>query len=129
MNVKLTLVIPFVAMVCAVDAYPCKTARSVSNVDMVREADAIVRASSEIYTVAPKAPTSSTGFDLETHSRIRFKVLEVIRGKVPVDLVLPGVLVDMDDFNDQTSPYNFVRPDGRRGVVSPVSIIPGGSFF
>jgi len=84
MNVKVAVVTAFVAaMVCAVDAYPCKTARSVSNVDMVREADAIVRASTENYTVAPRAPTSSTRFDLETDSRIRFKVLEVVSGKVP----------------------------------------------
>jgi len=130
MNVKVTVVTAFVAaMVCAVDAYPCKTARSVSNVDMVREADAIVRASTENYTVAPRAPTSSTRFDLETDSRIRFKVLEVVRGKAPADLVLPGVLVDVDDFNDQVAPYNFVRPDGRRGSCFASSYRSGGQFL
>jgi len=130
MNVKVAVVTAFVAaMVCAVDAYPCKTARSVSNVDMVREADAIVRASTENYTVAPRAPTSSTRFDLETDSRIRFKVLEVVSGKVPADLVLPGVLVDMDDFNDQVAPYNFVGPDGRRGSCFASSYRSGGQFL
>jgi hypothetical protein len=100
-NTKLTVAIAFVVvMVCAVDAYPCKTARSVSNLDMVREADAIVRVAAESYTVPPKAPTSPTGFDVEMDSRIRFKVLEVVRGKVPEELVLPRVLVDTDDFND-----------------------------
>src|SRR5229473_2295351 len=117
MNVKLTVVTAFVAaMVCAVATYPCKTARSVSNVEMVREADAIVRVSAENYTVPPKAPISSTGFDVESDSRIRFKVLEVVRGQVTADhLVLPGVIVDTDDFNDYAPPYNGVRPDGRRG--------------
>jgi hypothetical protein len=117
MNVRLAGVTAVVAvMVCALDAYPCKTARSVSNIDMVREADAIVRVSAENYTVAPKAPISSTGFDVESDSRIRFKVFEVVRGKIPDDhLVLPGILVDTDDFNDHASPYNFVRPEGRRG--------------
>jgi hypothetical protein len=130
MNVKLTAATAFVAaLVCAVEAYPCKIARSVSDVDMVREADAIVRASAENYTVAPKAPTSSRGFDLETDSRIRFKVLEVVRGKVPVHLVLPGVLVDIDDFNDHVPPSNFVRPDGRRGSCFASSYRSGGQFL
>jgi hypothetical protein len=116
-------------MVCPVDAYPCKTARSVSRLEMVREADAIVRVIAENYTVAPKAPISSTGFDVQTDSRIRFKVLEVVRGKVPGDLVLPGVLVGTDDFNDQTSPYNSVRSDGRRGSCFASSYRSGGQFL
>ena len=130
MNTRLAVVTAFVAvMVCAVDAYPCKTARSVSNVEMVREADAIVRVSAENYTVAPKAPISSTGFDVESDSRIRFKVLEVVRGKVPGHLVLPGVLVDTDDFNDHPSPYNSVRPEGRRGSCFASSYRSGGQFL
>jgi hypothetical protein len=130
MNTRLTVIIAFVAvMVCAVDVYPCKTARSVSNVDMVREADAIVRVSAENYTVAPKAPISPTGFDVESDSRIRFKVLEVVRGKVSGGLVLPGVLVDTDDFNDQVPPYNLVRPAGRRGSCFASSYRSGGQFL
>jgi hypothetical protein len=130
MNASLAVVTALVAsMVCAVDVYPCKTARSVSNVDMVREADAIVRVIAENYTVAPKAPISSTGFDVESDSRIRFKLLEVVRGKVPGDLVLPGVLVDMDDFNDQVPPYNLVRPAGRRGSCFASSYRSGGQFL
>src|SRR5256885_15802936 len=98
MNTGLTVANALVAvMVCAMDAYPCKTIRSVSNVDMVREADDIVRVSAEDYKLAPKAPLSATGFDVETDSRIRFKVLEVVRGKVPKELILPAVLVDTDD--------------------------------
>jgi hypothetical protein len=130
MNTKLTVATAFVAvMVCAVDAYPCKTARSVSSVDMVREADAIVRVAAENYTVAPKSPISPTGFDVERDSRIRFKVLEVIRGKVSEELVLPGVLVDTDDFNDQASPYNSVRPEGRRGSCFASSYRSGEQFL
>jgi len=131
MNTRLTVVTAFVAvMFCSADAYPCKTARSVSNVEMVREADAIVRASAENYTAPPKAPISSTGFDVESDSRIRFKVLEVVRGKVTVDqLVLPGVLVDTDDFNDYAPPYNGVRPDGRRGSCFASSYRSGGQFL
>lgn len=130
MKVKLASAsIFFAAMVCAVVAYPCKTTRRVSNADMVREADAIVRARAENYTVAPKASPSSTGFDVESDSRIRFKVLEVIRGKVPGDLILPGVLADADDFNDHVPPYNLVRPDGRRGSCFASSYRSRGEFL
>jgi hypothetical protein len=129
MNVRLAGVMVLVAsMVCALDAYPCKTARSVSNVDMVREADAIVRATAEDYAPAPRNPGSQEGF--EPDSRIRFKVLEVVRGQVIGNhLVLPGVLVDTDDFNDYASPYNGVRPDGRRGSCFARSYRSGGQFL
>jgi hypothetical protein len=131
MNARLAEVTAFVAViVCAVDAYPCTTARPVSNVDMVREADAIVRVSAGNYAVAPKAPISSTGFDVESDSRIRFKVLEVVRGKIPTDhLILPGVLVDTDDFNDHAAPYNFVRSEGRKGSCFASSYRSGGRFL
>jgi hypothetical protein len=119
----------YAGMLWGVGAYPCKTAGSVSSVDMVREADAIVRASAENYAVPPKAPISPTGFDVETDSKIRFKVLEVLRGKVSGELVLPGVLVDTDDFNDHASPYNFVRPSGRRGSCFATSYRSGGQFL
>jgi hypothetical protein len=129
MNVGLAEVTALVAMmVCAVDAYPCKTARLVSNVDMVREADAIVRATAEDYTPALRNRGSREGF--EPDSRIRFKVLEVVRGQITGDhLVLPGVLVDTDDFNDYASPYNGVRPDGRRGSCFASSYRSGGQFL
>jgi hypothetical protein len=128
-NARLGVVTAFVAvMVCAVDAYPCKTTRSVSNVDMVREADAIVRATAEDYAPAPSNPGSREGF--EPDSRVRFKVLEVVRGKMPKDhLVLPGVLVDADDFNDHAPPYTLVRPDGRRVSCSAISYRSGGQFL
>lgn len=129
MNARLAVITALVAViVCAVDACPCSIAHPVSNVDMVREADAIVRATAENYVLAPKNPDSWTGF--EPDSRIRFKVLEVVRGKMPADhLVLPGVLVDTDDFNDQAPPYNFVRPDGRRGSCFAVSYRSGGQYL
>jgi hypothetical protein len=129
MNTRLTVVTACVAvMVCTVDAYPCKTALPVSNVDMVQKADAIVRATAEDYALAPRNPVTWT--DLGPDSRIRFKVLEVVRGKIPADhLVLPGVLVDKDDFNDHASPYNSVRPEGRRGSCFASSYRSGGQFL
>ena len=125
MNLRLPAVMVVASMLCALAAYPCKTTRSVSNVDMVREADAILRVRAEEY--AP-APTNQKGF--EPDSNIRFKVLEVVRGQVTGDhLVLPGILVDSDDYNDRTSPYNLVRPDGRRGSCFASSYRSRGEFL
>jgi hypothetical protein len=56
-------------------------------------------------------------------------VLEVIRGKVPADLFLDGVLVGEDDFNDETSPYDSVRSEGRRGSCFASSYRTGGQFL
>jgi hypothetical protein len=116
-------------LACATEAYSCKTAKPVSNADMVREADVIVRASAENYAVPPKAPISQTGFDVDSGSRIHFRVLEVIKGKTVADVVLPGTLVDIDDFNDQPSPYALVRPDGRKGSCFATSYRSGGQFL
>ena len=41
--------------------------------------------------------------------------METVRGQRVSDLVLPGYLVQEDDFNDQRAPYTFVRPGGRAG--------------
>ena len=127
MDTKLTAMALVALMVCAADAYPCKTSRRVSSVDMVLEADAIARVTAEGYTVAPRVSTSPMGrLDVQ---RIRFKVLEVIRGKVPADLFLDGVLVDADDFNDETSPYNSVRSEGKRGSCFAGSYRTGAQFL
>jgi len=77
MNVTVTGVVAVVVgLLCATDAYPCSIARPVSNVEMVRRADAIVLATAENYAIAPKNPGSWSGFLPD--SRIRFKVHEVV---------------------------------------------------
>ena len=130
MNLRFAAAITFVAaMVSAVEAYPCKTPREVSNLVMIRESDAIVRVSADDYAFAPKAPTSSTGIHQDSYSRIRFTVLEVIRGKATGELVLPGVLVDADDFNEFPPPYNEVRPNGRRGSCFASSYRSGAQYL
>ena len=80
------------------------------------------------YVITPKNPGSSYG--LKPDSLIRFRILEVIRGKLSSEyLVLPGLLVATDDFNDQASPYTFVRPDGRHGNCFATSYRSGGQFL
>ena len=48
-------------------------------------------------------------------SRVRFTVIETVKGHAIQELVLPGYLVSTDDFNDKPAPYSFVRPGGRAG--------------
>lgn len=100
-------------LVLSLHAYPCTRWGPVSAIDMVKEADVIVRAIAEGYDVEPDPNLVTNG---EPHSKVSFAVLEVIRpGKTLAFLTLPGYLSDEDDFNDRPSPYNFVRPGGRHG--------------
>jgi len=93
---------------------------------MVQQADLILRAIAVEYAVAPNPNERTTG---EPDSRIRFKVLEVIRGGPQSELILPGYLMDTDDFNDHPSPYRFVRPTGRRGSCFANSYRIGAQFL
>ncbi len=117
----------FVAtMVFTVRAYPCSIVGKISSVEMVNAADAIVRARAVEYAVFPKGALWTTG---TPDSKIRFQVIETIRGPVPSDLILPGYLVDRDDFNDHQPPYKFVRPNGRAGSCFANSYRSGGQFL
>jgi len=62
-------------------------------------------------------------------SKVRFKVLESLRGEVASDVILPGYLSDTDDFNDQPAPYAFVRRGGRAGSCFANSYRAGGQFL
>jgi hypothetical protein len=111
----------------ATHAYACQRVNSVSSVEMVKQADAIVRATAVEYASAPQNPSMLTMGQLD--STIRFKVLEVIRGQVPSHLILPGYIVDHDDYNDQPPPYNSVRSSGRSGSCFANSYRSGGQFL
>jgi hypothetical protein len=127
-NARPTLIMTAVAViVSATDGYACSRMSPVSSVEMVKQADAIVRVTAAEYASPPQNPNVwTTG---EPDSTIRFKVLEVIRGRVSSQLILPGYLVDHDDYNDQVSPYNFVRPNGRSGSCFANSYRSGGQFL
>jgi hypothetical protein len=115
------------ALVLAVTfAFPCTRVGSVSSADMVDQADLILRVMALEYAVAPNPNERTTG---EPDSRIRFRVLEVIRGGAQSELILPGYLTDTDDFNDHSSPYRFVRPTGRRGSCFANSYRIGAQFL
>jgi hypothetical protein len=111
----------------ATEACACSVTGAISNVGMVKSADSIVRAIAVEYASPPSVPRFSTTGTPD--SRIHFKVVEHLRGTVVSDVVLPGHLVEVDDFNDQQSPYHFVRPNGRRGSCFADAYRSGGQFL
>lgn len=122
-----TWTLPAVVLVLSLGAYPCQRVTPVSSTEMVKEADVIVRAIAERYDVPPKNPNlRTTGVP---DSKVRFEVLEVMRGKTLAKLTLPGYLSDEDDFNDRPSPYNFVRPGGRAGSCIANTYRSGAQFL
>ena len=90
---------------------PCTRTTPISVVDMLAQADAIVR--TRAVAVADDAKSARP---VEHPGGVRFDVLDVLKGDRHLStLVLPGRFVDRDDFNDHAAPYRFVRPSGRTG--------------
>lgn len=112
----------------AYPAEPCSIARPVSPEEVVDGAETIVRAIAVEYAVSPSDPRMwTTG---EPDSRVRFRVIEVVKGVlVSGEVVLPGYLTDRDDFNDHKPPYKFVRPGGRAGSCFANSYRKGAEFL
>ena len=95
-------------------AQPCTVTGLISPQEMVRSADAIVRATAVEYAKPPAKPNVwTTGVP---DSRVRFRTVEVLKGTgIPSLIELPGYIVEEDDFNEGKIPYTFVRPGGRLG--------------
>ena len=65
----------FISLILSVTfAFPCERANPVSSVDIVRQADLILRVMAVNYAIAPRNLNERTTG--EPNSRIRFKVLE-----------------------------------------------------
>jgi hypothetical protein len=109
-------------------AQPCTIIGAISPSEMVRKADAIVRAMAIEYATPPaNSGIFTTGVP---DSVVRFKVAEVLKGdSVPEEVLLHGYLTDRDDFNDQKPPYTFVRPGGRAGSCFANSYRRGAEFL
>jgi hypothetical protein len=113
--------------VTTIGAWACSVIKITSNVDLVRQADSIIRAKVMEYAKPPSDPNIwTTGVP---DSEVRFEQLEVIRGADVSGLVLPGYLVQRDDFNDQQAPYSFVRPGGRAGSCFANSYRKGAEYL
>jgi len=97
-------------------ARACTRTSPVSATEMVHGADAIVRVLAVDYLTPPAVAPANAMRTGATDSKIRFHILEVIRGQgLTGEIVLPGFLSNDDDFNDHASPYQFVRPNSRAG--------------
>jgi hypothetical protein len=80
--------------------------------DYVRDANAIVRVTApHVYlSQPPNVPYSIP----ESFGRIAFSVVEVLKGDVVApEIVLPGFLMDRDDFNEGPVPYTLARPSSQ----------------
>lgn len=105
-------------------AYPCTRTTPVSTTEMLTNADAIVRAKA-VGPVRPGSPPASPA----DHGVLRFDVLEVVKGdRELTTVVLPGHLIDRDDFNDQSPPHQ-VRPSGRSGSCYTDEYRVGGEYL
>ena len=105
----------------------CSVVKLTTNLELVSGADAVVRAKAVEYFTPPVDPKLVTNGMPD--SRVRFKVLEVIRGANTSEVVLPGNLVETNDFNDQQAPYTFVRPGGRSGSCFANSYRQGAEYL
>lgn len=113
--------------VAACGAWACSVAKLTSNVELVSQADSIVRARAVEYAKPPSDPGNwTTGVP---DSEVRFERLELISGADASGLTLPGYLVQRDDFNDQQAPYRFVRPGGRAGSCFANSYRNGAEYL
>jgi hypothetical protein len=117
-----------VLLTIASAAEPCTITRPVSPEEIVRDAEVIARAAAIDYARPPSDPKAwTTG---QPDSLVRFRLVEVVKGSdVPPELVLPGYVVDEDDFNTMKVPYNFVRPGGRAGSCFANSYRRGAEFL
>lgn len=103
----------------------CSIVGPISVDRMLRGADVIVRAVARDY-VTPATP----GVLAPAPGTVRFEVRETLKWSIGTQpLVLPGVLTDRDDFNDQVPPYTFVRPAGRRGNCVATDYRTGAEFL
>jgi hypothetical protein len=106
---------------------PCSVIKLTSNLELVSNADAVIRAKAIAYANA-KPPADPNIFGMPD-SRVQFKVVEMIRGLNVSEVILPGYLVDGDDFNDRQAPYTFVRPGGRMGNCFASSYRKGAEYL
>jgi hypothetical protein len=118
--------IAFGISVASGGAWACSVIDITSNIELVRQADSVIRAKAMEYAKPPSNPDIwTTGVP---DSEVRFEQLEVIRGAEAAGLVLSGYLVQIDDFNDRQAPYNFVRPGGRAGSCFANSYRKGAEY-
>lgn len=122
------VIISLLAIVLPAHLHPCSRVSPVDPVEMVAQADLILRVAAIDYGRPPSDPNVITTGTPD--SIVRFRVEERIKGRVsPLELELPGYLRDSDDFNDRPVPYDFVRPGGRAGSCFANTYRPGAEYL
>jgi hypothetical protein len=120
-----SLLLSILAMPIAAEA--CSVSHIPSGIELVTNADVVIRARAVDYKTPPANPSIwTTGVP---DSVVSFQVLETIRGETPLNLPLHGYLTQRDDFNDQKPPYTFVRPGGRSGSCFANSYRQGTEYL
>lgn len=93
--------------------------------EFLDSAAVIVRA----VAVGP-ADVADSGRTRNNPTIISFVIQESLRGAELSDtLLLPGVVVDRDDFNTGTVPYTLVRPSGQRGSCYTLEYRQGAEYL
>ena len=134
MTLRTSLLALLAVLIASRAAYPCSIVNlwpppAASKAEfLLALSDVIVRVVAEDYARSPASPdVRTTG---EPDSRVRFRILEILKGVEPArEVVLPGYLVDVDDFNDRPAPYDFVRPNGRSGSCFANAYRRNGQFL
>lgn len=120
MNVRNTWLLLAITALAASPSCACSVLGKISGRTMFSQADVILRVKAERYASAPSR---------DARGMIQFRTLETIRGTASSELLLPGELVDADDWNDQPVPYDFVRRMGRGGSCFASFYREGGEFL
>jgi hypothetical protein len=79
--------------------------------DFVDSADVIVRARVVGRDSLLGGPSGSTRW----FPGVRLELVEALRDSIPASIVVPGTIVDRDDFNTLPVPYQMVRTSGQYG--------------
>jgi hypothetical protein len=70
------------------------------------------------------------GVMAESPTQVRFTVLELLKGRLSSSTIeFNGALTDRDDPNDRPVPYDFIRPEGRRGNCFALTYRAGAEYL
>jgi hypothetical protein len=96
--------------------------------DLIRQADVILH-------VRADGPSDEPGKDTAgalgaSPTQVRFTVLSVLKGSFASEsLQFNGHLDARDDRNDESVPYRFIRPGGRKGNCFALGYRQGGQYL
>jgi hypothetical protein len=96
---------------------------------MVAAADLILRVKAVEYSGPPVSARSRIEVGLLPETNVQFLVEEVVKGSYDKpNIILPGYLVETDEWNNGSPPYTSVRPSGG-GSCFAISYRKGGQFL